>query len=848
MANKYSKYNLKPAVSTYVDPGSDEVMTLLRERYDKNKGKKDLIDRTLANTNVLEGDAHLLENTKNDIRGSLSGIIESGAYEKSGLVIDEAIASMETNEGLIGASKSYQNREEELKWQVEQNKAGKTILDFGKFDSKGHSSYNYNEETGKHDVNIYQAKSQPKLDWGGEMQTAWKGLKSNTWGINAKNIQSKVGGAYAVYLNSDAGQQHFRSLVELDYDESIPFEQRRAMAQEEIRKDLVGAGMMSVHELTPKASAVDKDRVKSYETFVNETASLSGDNLELTVASGSSFSTSVAYPLQGLGPGLINQGNVHNAIQSAVVATWQGDDPLGAQKRHDALVTWDRTIEGLVEKELLPPAAIADLKWRDNGPIWKRMSDAGWSEDKIAMSKALIGLSTTKGHIGELQTVDPYMREALEGNRGFGASGATATATGLATQLTGHIGKGMFSKGIMNTIATGVHTAGKGLALGAGTVTSGKVLGDMIYGGLKTIYDSTQKGSVRGRPLEGSGFGNFIDTQKAQLSENLTDLDWVNKVFANTISKNPKLKFTAADRDILKHAGLDVLQFQQDKGDDYDKIINEHFDEAVDYPTFRPQDIAKFAKQKTILDATDLHQYRIIDGAEGSPLWDAVTENGTKISGFSGGEMIPPSLKYSTHRRFSFIAHNEDGDVKFNAEMKPEGRSKYPNLNQTLDQIGGSLHFSVLERAIDMLADTPAPSLAETSTAIKSATDDIVSKMPNFGEGLGEEQGQFVEEAKKRAYRSSMFNIMMEIPQTKEMILNQDKSIRAALKDKDGPLYTVTKDASGKEVVNRNISPSGMDEKTRALYNLHFSRALYGDTNSGGTNKGFVGLTNIAIR
>ena len=56
MANKYSNYELKPYVSTYVNPYSVEVNTILRERYDNNKASVDLIDKTLGSKQVLEGD------------------------------------------------------------------------------------------------------------------------------------------------------------------------------------------------------------------------------------------------------------------------------------------------------------------------------------------------------------------------------------------------------------------------------------------------------------------------------------------------------------------------------------------------------------------------------------------------------------------------------------------------------------------------------------------------------------------------------------------------------------------------------------------------------------------------
>ena len=37
MANKYSKFELKPFASQYVDPGAVKVSEIYRERFEKNK-------------------------------------------------------------------------------------------------------------------------------------------------------------------------------------------------------------------------------------------------------------------------------------------------------------------------------------------------------------------------------------------------------------------------------------------------------------------------------------------------------------------------------------------------------------------------------------------------------------------------------------------------------------------------------------------------------------------------------------------------------------------------------------------------------------------------------------------
>ena len=45
MANRYSRYQLQPYQSVYVDPQVVNVNKILRQRYDQNKSFKDIIDR-----------------------------------------------------------------------------------------------------------------------------------------------------------------------------------------------------------------------------------------------------------------------------------------------------------------------------------------------------------------------------------------------------------------------------------------------------------------------------------------------------------------------------------------------------------------------------------------------------------------------------------------------------------------------------------------------------------------------------------------------------------------------------------------------------------------------------------
>ena len=99
MANKYSKYELKPFTSTYVDPKWAEAATNYKATYDKNVARKDEIDQALGGLETLSGDAHIVEKAKNDVRGKLSEIVKSGAYEDAGSIISETMNDLHGNNG-----------------------------------------------------------------------------------------------------------------------------------------------------------------------------------------------------------------------------------------------------------------------------------------------------------------------------------------------------------------------------------------------------------------------------------------------------------------------------------------------------------------------------------------------------------------------------------------------------------------------------------------------------------------------------------------------------------------------------------------------------------------------------
>ena len=79
MANKYSRYELQPFPSLYVDNKHPEIAQLLAQRYDANKTSKDLIDRTLSQLELLEGDKTHLERVKTEVKGRLGKLFISSS-------------------------------------------------------------------------------------------------------------------------------------------------------------------------------------------------------------------------------------------------------------------------------------------------------------------------------------------------------------------------------------------------------------------------------------------------------------------------------------------------------------------------------------------------------------------------------------------------------------------------------------------------------------------------------------------------------------------------------------------------------------------------------------------------
>ena len=258
MANKYSRYQLQDAPSNYVDPKKIEVAELLSERYDKNKQSKDLIDRALSQTELMEGDKIHLERAKGKVKGMLNNHVDKGDWENSSLVVQDAAQFIDTDAGLLAGKKSMANRMVELDYIKKARMEGVELLDFGQDVAKTHTSYVYNEEDGTYRTNVYEAAHEKKLDYASKMTSLLKTIKANGsdgWeGITTAKADGVARMMYGNYMSTAEGRQDMRRLMEIDLPQNLPIEERQRMAQNDIMNRLKGVTRQYVFSkhTTPK--------------------------------------------------------------------------------------------------------------------------------------------------------------------------------------------------------------------------------------------------------------------------------------------------------------------------------------------------------------------------------------------------------------------------------------------------------------------------------------------------------------------------------------------------------------------------------------------------------------------
>ena len=242
MATAQSKYSLAPIQSSYVDPGTVQVASILRQRYDENKSKYDMINRAAQNLKVGGGDQHLKDNALQGIQDGISRTVSSNNFEAGSSIIDNLATDFATNEGLQVATESYNKREAELAYQAEMTAKGMQFLDFNAIrDENGlvtghafdtHQSY-WTDENGKVHKDVYKNGVETQLDYSQKMkqligtiakdgsglrrlQGNFAGLLQYSQGVSQSKADKVAAGLFEAYLESDEGTQQMRKLIEID--------------------------------------------------------------------------------------------------------------------------------------------------------------------------------------------------------------------------------------------------------------------------------------------------------------------------------------------------------------------------------------------------------------------------------------------------------------------------------------------------------------------------------------------------------------------------------------------------------------------------------------------------------
>ena len=263
MANKYSRYQLTPFPSLYVDDRKVDIATLLAQRYDKNKQSKDLIDRTLSQMELLDGDKQHGERVKGQVKELLNTHIKKGDWENSSLVIQDAVNAVETDKGLIAANQSWKNRQAEIEVIREQKLNGVPMVDFGADSRKTHQSYFYDEESGTYITDIYEPMAQVQLDYRAKKEDMIGKIPAdqvgNWTGVNRSKTNKIAKLLVEQYItDTKEGMQEYRKLVEIDLPQSLPLEERMKMAKNHILRDFREAAQQQ--EFNKVTGTTDDDR------------------------------------------------------------------------------------------------------------------------------------------------------------------------------------------------------------------------------------------------------------------------------------------------------------------------------------------------------------------------------------------------------------------------------------------------------------------------------------------------------------------------------------------------------------------------------------------------------------
>jgi len=218
----------KDPVSVYNSTGNKEIALMLRQRYDQNRDRTDLLQQMMASVQTRPGDISIKDNVAAKIDTELGNVIETGRFEMATAAIGSSENIFKTDRGLILAQQSYNNRQGELQW-MQENSTSETVLDWGKESYNSGVSYYQDEKTGEWVENVYQPQAEIMEDYGKEQRAMLKTISADWTGISAAKADDIAWMLTQVYLSDDnrVGKQQYRYLTALGPFKDMPDEDEK---------------------------------------------------------------------------------------------------------------------------------------------------------------------------------------------------------------------------------------------------------------------------------------------------------------------------------------------------------------------------------------------------------------------------------------------------------------------------------------------------------------------------------------------------------------------------------------------------------------------------------------------
>ena len=686
MANKYSKYELQPFVSTYVDPQSVAVNTVLRERYDKNKASKDLIDRTLAQMQVMKGDQALIEDAKKEVKGLLNNVIEQGDYENATLAIQDAANHVDTDPGILAAKASYKNRLTELEYMREARLKGVQMLDFGKGAADDHVSYFYDENNEEFVTDVYEPMSEQMLDYDAEMSGLLKTIKADSkgnWeGITVGKADAVAAMMYGNYLTSDAGRQDFKRLVQLELPQDIPLAERERLAKKDIMKRLKGFTRQYVYS---KVTAGKGE---------------GGDNFGLPEGVLSSGTTSTK--------GITKDHPYTQSIQNLEILN---DKTLSDEEKMAKIKFNQGMLDDSVKQFLLNQGPKGEQKLKSWEGLQKAHSQPG--DAKFYELTRMLVTNTNKSSTNYANAINQAITRGYQGMIGgavggstYGAVGGTFVVPGLGTAA------GWFGGGLGGGLVGG----GSGFIGGFGEGIA------MEMDKFRNVRDWHRPSRADGQAWYEKGWDLVKDSEEEQLMQELFGSKNDAKMTVDKLNEALGTNYTEADIPRLKELSLSTyMWYASDEGGVTGDDVIQHIEDngmaltASGYTTDGTKEGEAIQKtlDKTII-RSDPKQDWIIHGINTKDDYeDFLGENYELWNGGTITDVYEADPITNTPMRFQF--RNKNGTSKI-MELKPGGDLRGHTLSGLIFNTAKNLNMPNLrnqELIRQLLHENPSPTIGE---------------------------------------------------------------------------------------------------------------------------------------